>query len=185
MSQCITLHYAITKRLDLDCDMLELLDRIKRTLQWQLHRGLISCDLRPPNVIAFTSTLLDMVKDTDDASESMMHLEIEDDEAPEDGTQDWRAWLEHHQGAATAFAGSFPCEKGPLVWTLIDYGLCIVQGGCTTFPDKGAAWDLIKRFVGGKPGEREDVSMDPNVWFAMLCMAVCQLQASVINGEQA
>jgi hypothetical protein len=73
-----------------------------------------------------------------------------------------------------AFTGSFPCESGALVWTLIDYGFCI-DAGCTTISE-GAAWDLIELVVGGDLGKRQGLPMDPNVWMLMLTAAVCQLQ---------
>jgi hypothetical protein len=101
----------------------------------------------------------------------MERLVIEDDKPG-----DWETWLAKHPKDAAAFDGSFACEKGHFLWTLIDYGFCVIQDGCTTIPDNGAVWDLIKQIVGGMPGEGEDVSMDPNLWSQMLSLAVCQLQ---------
>jgi hypothetical protein len=191
-SVCITLHSAITQRLHLGCTMLELLHHIKCTLQWQLSRGsFISCDLRPPNLIAFTSALLNKAKGIAGMSEDMAALTIDNVEMLEDGkgpvaengkgpVAENGKVAEEDLATLTELAESFPCENGPLVWTLIDYGFCLDEGGCTTIPE-GAAWDLIKLFVDGLPGKRVGLTMDPRVWLVMLSSAVCQLQAH-LNG---
>jgi hypothetical protein len=186
-SACITLHSAITQRLPLGCALTELLDRIKRTLQLQLHCGkFISCDMRPPNVIAFSRALLDKAQFPADIADKLMTVVLEVSEEAE-----WPASGEASESdeileepsteaeLATFRASdtSFPCETGALVWTLIDYGFCIDKGGCTTIPE-GAAWDLIKLVVEGDPGERSGLTMDPLAWSWMLALAICELQAA-------
>lgn len=173
VSECLTLHSAITESLMSTGDVLNVLDRIELTLKWQLEHGkLISCDLRPPNVIAFTCTLLDIAKGTN--SNDFAQVPLVDDEANE--TEVSRALAKTNLEDAKALAGSFPCEEGTLVWTLIDFGFCVIDG-LTTIPE-GAAWDLIRRVVGGETGKRKDVSMEPREWMKMLYMAVIQLQTS-------
>lgn len=182
VSQCLTLHSAITERLISGGDLANVLHRIERTLQWQLNNGnLISCDLRPPNVIAFTRTLLDMAKGTYDLSNGVAQATLGDDDGIE--TKAGRDMSKPNPEDAKALAGSFPCEEGPLVWTLIDYGFCVVDGS-TTIPPEGAAWDLMKGVVGGEPGKRIDMSMEPSKWMSMLYNAVIQLQASQLQASQ-
>jgi hypothetical protein len=177
VSHCITLHSAIVERLNLGCEVLQLLDHIKRTLEWQASQQLMSCDLRPPNVVAFTRALLDLAKSDQPTEEEMQLLNLDGDEEE----HDWKTWLKSNEGKTKAFAGSFPCEMRPFVWTLIDYGLCL-DNGCANIPE-GAAWDLIKLVVGGYSGKRENLSMSPNEGMYMLSAAMYQLSHSIQNDK--
>jgi hypothetical protein len=84
-------------------------------------------------------------------------------------------WIqENGQTASDKFNGLFMCEKGDLLWTVIDYGYCIVEG-CAHIADSGHAWELMQDIVDSQSGPLTNLIMSSSLWMGMLYKAVIQL----------
>ena len=69
-----------------------MLQRIHDTLKWQWGKGVISCDLRPPNVIAFPKELLEEAKGgevEDEMAAGVQNMNMEECQGDESDVQDW------------------------------------------------------------------------------------------------